>query len=209
MKFTPEIIQLLKMRSKLHGPFVVHNFSNLKYKKASTASVLVPLCNVNGVASILFTVRTQTVGTHKGQVSFPGGRSDKDETPTETALRETVEELGASIGSIDIIGECDPIPSITGSLVTPIIGMVEQDLHDLSILTPSVNEVDKVFVRSIEELISPGYLQHQASERLGVTWNMPIFGAHTGDERIWGLTAFILECVLNKLVIPVYNGKME
>ena len=207
MKFSKEIVQQLRIRSASAGLFVVHEFKNLKYKQKSTASVLVPLCNVNGIASVLFTVRTQKVGTHKGQVSFPGGHTDNKETARETALRETIEELGPGIGNIEIIGECAPLPSITGTLVTPVIGLIEQDLGDLSMLTPSVNEVDKVFVRSIEELISPGYLQHQTSERLGTVWNMPVFGANKGDEKIWGLTAFILECVLDKLIVPVLSRK--
>mmetsp|Transcript_40143 Transcript_40143/g.65946 ORF Transcript_40143/g.65946 Transcript_40143/m.65946 type:complete len:174 (+) Transcript_40143:1-522(+) len=57
------------------------------------AAVLIPLCNVNGRASILFTVRTDKVSTHKGQVSFPGGHLEPGETAAAAALRETGEEL--------------------------------------------------------------------------------------------------------------------
>ena len=41
------------------------------------ASVVIPLCNVNGVASVLFEQRSSTVRTYKKQVCFPGGMLDE------------------------------------------------------------------------------------------------------------------------------------
>lgn len=46
---------------------------------------------------MLFTKRSDHVGTHKGQVSFPGGHIDAGEQPEEAALRELEEELGGGI----------------------------------------------------------------------------------------------------------------
>jgi hypothetical protein len=88
-------------------------------KRRRTAAVLVALCNRNGEASVLFTVRSLTVGSHKGQVSFPGGHLVDGESPIEAALRETYEEIGHSIGPIRVLGTCQSIPSSTGTLVTP------------------------------------------------------------------------------------------
>ncbi len=51
------------------------------------AAVFIPLCNVHGVASVLFTLRSHSVGTHKGQVSFPGGHREGGERSHNTALR--------------------------------------------------------------------------------------------------------------------------
>ncbi|CAN0525287.1 unnamed protein product, partial [Ectocarpus sp. 8 AP-2014] len=61
-------------------------------------------CNRDGVASLLFTVRSGKVSTHKGQVSFPGGHSEPGEDAVEAALRETREEIGDSLGRIDVLG---------------------------------------------------------------------------------------------------------
>ena len=59
------------------------------------AAVLVPLYLQDGAWHVLFTLRTHTVETHKGQVSFPGGRVDPEDTSrVETALREAHEEIG-------------------------------------------------------------------------------------------------------------------
>jgi 8-oxo-dGTP pyrophosphatase MutT (NUDIX family) len=53
------------------------------------AAVMLPLCHVKGEPAVLFTLRSQNVGTHKGQVSFPGGHLDlNDECMEGCAQRE-------------------------------------------------------------------------------------------------------------------------
>lgn len=192
------------LRKCASSPVIIRDFNRISQKNLKsekTAAVLVPLCNYNGEASIIFTVRTQNVGTHKGQVAFPGGHTEPGETPSETAIRETYEELGEGIGEVQVLGQCQTIPSITGTLVTPVIGFVCDDLV-MEKLTPNANEVDKVFVRPLRQLLSPEYVKYQTSERFGMTWTMPIYGDHEGDERIWGLTAWVLEAVLKEAITP-------
>lgn len=53
-----------------------------------------PLVIRNDDLHVLFTLRSSSVGTHKGQVSFPGGHIDKGETAEQAAVRECIEELG-------------------------------------------------------------------------------------------------------------------
>ena len=85
------------------------------------ASVFVPLCNRHGVPSVLFTVRTKTVSSHKGQVSFPGGHRDHNETAEQAALREFREEMYGYHSKLEVessvIGECQTIPALTVSRV--------------------------------------------------------------------------------------------
>ncbi|CAN0333722.1 unnamed protein product, partial [Ectocarpus sp. 4 AP-2014] len=68
-------------------------------------------CNRDGVASLLFTVRSRKVSTHKGEVSFPGGHLEHGEDAIEAALRETREEIGDSLGRIDVLGTCQTLPA--------------------------------------------------------------------------------------------------
>ena len=44
--------------------------------RARPAAVLVPLYQTDGAWHALFTRRTETVDSHRGQVSFPGGQPD-------------------------------------------------------------------------------------------------------------------------------------
>src|SRR6185312_2537635 len=69
------------------------------------AAVLVPLVWHDEEWHLLYTRRTDTVESHKGQVSFPGGACDEDEkTPEETALREAEEEIGLSPNNVRVLG---------------------------------------------------------------------------------------------------------
>lgn len=88
------------------------------------AAVLVPLCHVRGEASILFTLRTSDVGTHKGQVSFPGGHIEEGETPADAAVRELVEEVGDVLhGRVDVLGMSDDVTASEFCPVAPGLAM--------------------------------------------------------------------------------------
>lgn len=166
-----------------------------------TAAVLIPLCNRHGVSSLLFTQRSDDVSTHKGQVSFPGGHIDAGETPIDAAIRECYEELGDNIGNITVLGICQTIPAITGTLVTPVLAYIDKDIGDFEHFEPSPGEVKKVFTHSVEELLTPNFRTIQTYERNGVNFKMPVFNEEA-DTRIWGLTAMILDGVLKACIQP-------
>mmetsp|Transcript_27660 Transcript_27660/g.26471 ORF Transcript_27660/g.26471 Transcript_27660/m.26471 type:complete len:228 (-) Transcript_27660:628-1311(-) len=172
------------------------------------AAVLIPLCMFKGLPSVLFTLRSSRVSTHKNQVSFPGGHIDKDKSAIDAAIRETREELGPNIGEIEIISICQTIPAITGTLVTPVIGFMTKPFIDYNLFQPSEKEVDRIFIRSLKQLTDPSYKSYEPYERNGITLMMPVFGEHEKEERIWGLTAFILDSVLEKIILPEMEEKL-
>lgn len=170
------------------------------------AAVLIPLCRQNSIPSVLFTVRSSTVGSHPGQVSFPGGHIERGESSEGAALRETREELGEGVGSIQILGHCTPIFAVNGTLVFPILGFLDRDLSDLSHLSPSVSEVAQVFCLSIGNLLDPTMKCESEEHRFGVQLKMPIFSG--GPEPVWGLTALILDGVLKNVITPIFEQIM-
>jgi 8-oxo-dGTP pyrophosphatase MutT (NUDIX family) len=182
--------------------------------------VLVPLCNVGGEPSILFTLRSAHVSTHKNEISFPGGHSEEEDASfIDTALRETREELLGTydFDSIDVLGVTGTVPSLTGSPVTPVIAVFTEDFdneeHLQDIFQPpysnstddnnsdnhDTREVEVVFRRSLAHL-----MQHETSqplERLGTVG--PVFPGPEG--KIWGLTAVILRPLLHAVIIPAFR----
>lgn len=164
------------------------------------AAVFIPLCHRHGEPHILFTVRSSNVGTHKGQVSFPGGHIDAGETPQEAAIREMFEEIGTHPSTLRILGVCQTIPAITGTLVTPVLGMIEEDVGDFEHLKVADGEVSSVFTRSVEQLLEPNYRQYEILHRGSAPMKMPFFGEKASAECIWGLTGMILSAVLDKII---------
>lgn len=160
------------------------------------ASVVVPLCNVNGVASVLFERRSSTVRAHKNQVCFPGGMVDEgiDQTVIETSLREMSEELGIPQDRVDVLGilRCNwtEVASITGVAVTPVVGFIGE-LSNLQ-LKPNPDEVQEYFTVPLKDLLNRDLWVIR-------DFSAPVFTG--GPYVIWGLTAYLLDRFLQDVLL--------
>ncbi len=138
---------------------------------------------------ILFTLRSNNLSSHKGQISFPGGRCEPDEPPYETALRETLEEVGIPPETITIIGSLTKLyvpPS--NSLIYPIIGYCTERPSNLQI---QPEEVQEVFFTGVTELLDKNNVKTTQLERSGILIDTPYFDIHP-TTKLWGATAMIL-----------------
>ncbi|KAH8555645.1 NUDIX hydrolase domain-like protein, partial [Umbelopsis sp. PMI_123] len=116
------------------------------------AAVLMPLCStMDGKPSVLFTIRAAHMRAHKGEISFPGGKQDpEDDSLQQTALRETMEEIGVS--NIDILGQYAVMPNKHRNLrVHPFVGYIK-DPVDVSKIIYNPDEVSRVFTLPLEYL---------------------------------------------------------
>jgi 8-oxo-dGTP pyrophosphatase MutT (NUDIX family) len=151
--------------------------------------VLVPLRRIasSDQVDVIFTRRAETLSTHSGQVSFPGGSADpSDASPQAAALREAEEELGLSPANVHVLGRLDDVLSHTGFHITPVVGLVETAAR----LTPHAAEVARVFEVPLADLADRTRWQMQSHTRGGRTYELPHF--YVDGEDIWGLTAFML-----------------
>jgi len=91
------------------------------------AAVLVPIVD-RGEPFLVFAKRTEHVGTHRGQISFPGGRLDpSDRGLLEAALRESEEEIGLPRSAVTLQGALPPVGTfVTGYRIFPFVGTIER-----------------------------------------------------------------------------------
>jgi 8-oxo-dGTP pyrophosphatase MutT (NUDIX family) len=154
------------------------------------AAVLVGLVPRGDGLWVLLTRRTGGLRHHAGQVSFPGGRIEPgDIDACAAALRETQEEIGVPPSLITPLGFLDPLATITGFRVFPLVAAIAPDYR----VRPDPGEVDEVFEVPLEYLMTPANLQRIALDLGGRSRSVLQF-AERGPpgQRIWGASASIL-----------------
>ena len=151
------------------------------------AGVLIPVIERGASLSVLLTQRSADLKHHAGQVSFPGGRMEEhDSDVVETALRETHEEVGIPPQAIAVVGYLPPMPTVTGYAVTPVVGLLADDVS----LQIDRTEVEYTFEVPLSFLLDSR--NELALEREYLGRRIPTVEFHYEGERIWGATAHIL-----------------
>jgi 8-oxo-dGTP pyrophosphatase MutT (NUDIX family) len=155
--------------------------------------VLVPLYVDRGRLHAVFTKRREDMRRHAGEISFPGGRQDDDESDLRlTALREAEEEIGLPIDAVQLVGALQPTPTIaTNYAVYPFVGLIEPGMT----WTLSPREVAAVLEFPLTQL-------RDAYERRRLVRRGMPFMADTyviGEHLIWGATARMLSDLLARL----------
>jgi len=135
---------------------------------------------------VILTVRREHMRTHAGQIAFPGGRLDPGESETDAALREAEEEIGLDPAEVELAGTIERYRTVTGYIVTPVIGIVTPDLP----LEPHEHEVADWFEAPLSFLLNPANQQRKSALFQGrtrhyyeIVWN---------GRRIWGATAAVI-----------------
>lgn len=156
------------------------------------ASVLLLLHHNNQSINFTLIKRPNYDGTHGGQVSFPGGKLEHQETIKEAAIRETEEEIGIPKQTINILGELTQVyipPS--NFLITPFIGFIDAP----PIYIPDEREVDFVFDVPLNDLMNEDNVKTKkiainkyGKEKLYI--NAPYF--ELNNQTVWGATALVL-----------------
>lgn len=147
------------------------------------ASVLIPLVWHNEEWHLLYTRRTDTVESHKGQVSFPGGACDEGETePEQTALREAWEEIGLLPKDVHVLGKLSTLITITYFRITPVVGVVQWP----AVFRVGEHEVARIFTIPLGWLANPS--NRWEFTRPGTTRSLIAYHPYDG-ELLWGATA--------------------
>ncbi|MDR0356948.1 MAG: CoA pyrophosphatase [Clostridiales Family XIII bacterium] len=174
-------------------------------------SVLIPLVEREEGLRVLFEVRADSLRRQPGEISFPGGKIEGDETPETCAVREACEELQIPRDAIEVIGELNYLITYSNSAMYAFLGLIDADA--LSRSHPNAAEVKRVFeaplrffsendpetyVNEIRPVIAKGFPLEKIPFKTEYRWRtgtatVPIYtyrDTDSGEEFvIWGLTA--------------------
>ncbi len=186
-----EIITAELSRQKWGNPVI--NIKTLK-----KAAVLLPLYWGADGWELFFTKRTETVQYHKGQVSFPGGVSERgDVDAAYTALRETHEEIGISPADVKVLGSMGAMFTSTGYLITPVVGRI----HFPGPFNQSPAEVERVFSIPLSWLSDSRHWDERDYTRNDSNVERVVFFHEYDGEVVWGITGRIVVNFLTVLGI--------
>jgi 8-oxo-dGTP pyrophosphatase MutT (NUDIX family) len=152
------------------------------------AAVLILLYPHQGTLHLPFTRRTETVATHRGQISWPGGTREGDELPAETALRETEEELGVEPAAVEVLGQLTPLHTgSSGFLITPVVGWTAAR----PVFRPDPWEVAELLEVPVARLCAPDIMRQETWILHGQRTLVPYYRLGP-NIVIWGATSMIL-----------------
>lgn len=165
---------------------------SVRGKDCRHAGVLAALLHEHGETKIVLTVRRKDLQDHAGQISFPGGQQENDETLRETALREAEEEIGLPPASVHLLGVLTPLyipPS--NFCVHPYVGAV----YEPPPLRPTDEEVQRVLRVPLSRLLDPKTRTEEPWTLHGTVVDVPFYDLD--GVAVWGATAMMLAELLS------------
>jgi 8-oxo-dGTP pyrophosphatase MutT (NUDIX family) len=152
-------------------------------------SVLILLYPQADRLHLVLTRRTETVHSHKGQISLPGGAREGDEPLAQTALRETCEELAVCSEGIEVIGQLSALYTPPSNFcIHPFVAYS----HVPPTFHPDPGEVAQVLEVPLALLLDPSIrrVEYWSDPRFDSARRVPFFDVQ--GQVVWGATAMIL-----------------
>ena len=163
-------------------------------RKLRPAGVLVAFVMQDGVPHVILTKRSSALKHHPGQIAFPGGKQDEDDTDViDAALREAHEEVGLDRAQVEVLGTLPSHETVTSFLVTPVLARVSGDFTP----RPEPGEVAEVFTVPLAHVTNPGNFSVQSRRWRG--HRRHYYTVPWGPYYIWGATARILRGLAERM----------
>lgn len=159
------------------------------------AAVLIPIiCRPE--PTLLLTRRSSHLRKHAGQVAFPGGKADQEDSSLiDTALREAQEEVAIPASAVHVLGQLAPLDSSSGYQVTPIVGLIPANIA----FHANEEEVAGLFEMPLHEALSLSRYYSLDIHRGGV--NHRVYLSWYERQFVWGLTAAIIRRLAQQVSI--------
>jgi 8-oxo-dGTP pyrophosphatase MutT (NUDIX family) len=168
---------------------------------SAPSAVLVALFEEDAETRVILTRRSARLRTHRGQVSFPGGRLEPGEEAVGAALREAREEVGLDPAAVRPVGYlARAFAFSSGAPITPVVAA----LAARPALSPNPAEVDRAFDASLADLAA-AFSEEWWSEP-GLS-RFPMYFFSVEGETIWGATARMIVDLLTTVLTEKTPGR--
>lgn len=198
-------INLIKDKIRNRTPKPIDVFYNY--------GILVPLIKVNNSLELIYQVRAKNLKRQPGEICFPGGAVESNETYEEAAIRETCEELNIKEENINILGQLDYLISHSNSSIYPFLGEVYN--IDIDKIDYNKAEVDRIFTVplkfflenqpnvyyiDLETVTGEDFPYEMVPKGENYNWDRgknSVYFYEYEDYIIWGLTAKITKNLID------------
>jgi 8-oxo-dGTP pyrophosphatase MutT (NUDIX family) len=145
---------------------------------------------------VLLLRRAATLGSHPGQIAFPGGRLEaSDADPIAAALREAVEETGLDPDAVEPLGTLPALTvPVSNHLVTPVPAWWARPSEVAAVDHDETVEVFRVPVADLLDPANRVSTAHAVGQRV---YRAPAFTVE--DRLVWGFTAIVLSRMFDEL----------
>ena len=150
-----------------------------------SAVLLVLMPDARNEVSLLYIERATSTGPHSGQIAFPGGMAEDDDTDLiDTSLRECREETGVVLSRSSVLGTLSRLYiDVSQFSVLPVVAWTEHPVE----FRPEPSEVARAFLVPLQELRES--VDRRRLDRRGSLIDVPCYAP--SDTMIWGATAMI------------------
>lgn len=156
-----------------------------KRKRQAHAAVLIAITQ-EADPKVLLTRRAITLNHHAGEVSFPGGKRDPQDTSNiVVALREAYEETALNPFDVQLLGDLPLHRARSGMWVRPVVGLIPATVQ----LKPQPSEIDRIFFASLQSILDA---QPMPYEVRFARQSLYFPSIRVENEVVWGLTARML-----------------
>jgi len=164
--------------------------------RARLGGVLVLLFYREGELHLVLTRRRDDLNSHAGQMSFPGGQHEKQETLLRTALRETEEEIGIYPHALEVLGELASLYIPPSDFeVHPFVAWYRQSEQPR--FMPNPDEVAEIIEVPLHYLLDPTARGEEPWDFRGQSIVVPYYDV--AGYKVWGATAMMISELLERL----------
>jgi len=195
LKYVPKFVEVVLPANESHYKMAPQeridslNSMEMISKNPKTAAVMMLFYPKKGRTHLVLIVRNSYEGIHSAQIAFPGGKYETEDLNfSNTALRETYEEIGVSPNFMEIIKSFTHIyipPS--NFMVYPFMGICKEEITFI----PDSNEVSKIIELPLSDFLDDTLIVTvNMSTSYGINCVVPAFKIE--EHIVWGATAMML-----------------